>query len=252
MHTCDILGTKIAVSSYAETAATCVQWAKRGESRTVVFANVHVVMEANDNAVLASRLHNTDMVNPDGVPLVWALKAVGERRASRVYGPDATLVILREAEKAGIPVGFYGGSEEALNKLIASVKARFPDLQIVFTMSPPFRAMSAEEDDAVVQQIVASGARMLFVGLGCPKQEHWVAEHRGRIPAVLLAVGAAFDFIAGTKPQAPRWMMKAGLEWIFRLATEPRRLAGRYFKNNPRFILLFAQQWLRVAVLNRA
>jgi N-acetylglucosaminyldiphosphoundecaprenol N-acetyl-beta-D-mannosaminyltransferase len=117
-------------------------------------------------------------------------------------------------------------------------------LQIVFTLSPPFRPLSAMEDEDTIKRISDSGAGMLFVGLGCPKQEHWIMEHRGRIPAVMLGVGAAFDFLAGTKPQAPRWMMRNGLEWVFRLASEPRRLAGRYLKHNPRFLALFLQQWL--------
>jgi N-acetylglucosaminyldiphosphoundecaprenol N-acetyl-beta-D-mannosaminyltransferase len=243
---------KIAVSSYEETSRLSIAWAQARESRAVFFANVHVIMEARDSAEFRSGLNAADMVNSDGVPLVWALKAIGERAAQRVYGPDATVVLLREAELAGVPVGFYGGSPSTLVTLVEKVREKHPNLDIVFTMSPPFRALTGEEDHEVIERISNSGARLLFVGLGCPKQERWIMEHRGRIPAVMLAVGAAFDFIAGTKPQAPRWMMRAGIEWLFRLCSEPRRLASRYFRNNPRFVAGFFQQWFRSAVLNRS
>ena len=129
--------------------------------------------------------------------------------------------------------------------LTAEVRRRFPTVKIAFAISPPFRALTEAEDEEITAKIVASGARMVFVGLGCPKQERWVMSHRGRIPAVLLAVGAAFDFFAGTKKQAPRWMMRNGLEWVYRFVTEPRRLAVRYIKHNPRFVGLIAMQLLR-------
>jgi N-acetylglucosaminyldiphosphoundecaprenol N-acetyl-beta-D-mannosaminyltransferase len=239
-----ILGVNVAVSSYSEVVEKSVAWAKLGESRAVFFANVHVLMEAHDHSSFHAELNEADMVNPDGMPLVWALRALGERHAARVYGPDATEALLRAAQDSAVPIGFYGGSEATLTTLVAEAKRRYPMLQIVFTLSPPFRPLSAMEDEDTIKRISDSGARMLFVGLGCPKQEHWIMEHRGRIPAVMLGVGAAFDFLAGTKPQAPRWMMRNGLEWVFRLASEPRRLAGRYLKHNPRFLALFLQQWL--------
>lgn len=202
-------------------------------------------MEAYDQPSFRDELNAADMVNPDGVPLVWALKALGEKNATRVYGPDSTELLLKAAEDSQVPVGFYGGTEATLVILLAEVRRRHPRIQIVYTLSPPFRPLSAAEDDEIVRDISASGARMLFVGLGCPKQERWIMEHHGRIPAVMFGVGAAFDFLAGTKPQAPRWMMRNGLEWVFRLVSEPRRLAGRYLKHNPRFMALFLQQWLR-------
>jgi N-acetylglucosaminyldiphosphoundecaprenol N-acetyl-beta-D-mannosaminyltransferase len=240
-----VLGVNVLASSYAEVVRNCTEWARKGESRTVLFVNVHVIMEARDNPGLLEHINHADMANPDGVPVVWTLRAFGARNATRVYGPDATIEMLKAAQKSGIPIGFYGGTESTLAKLVAEVEARYPGINIAFKMSPPFRKLSEEEDEAIVREITESGARWLFVGLGCPKQENWVCEHRGRIPAVLLAVGAAFDFIAGTKPQAPRWMMRNGLEWAFRFATEPRRLAGRYLKSNPRYMLLVACQWLR-------
>ena len=240
-----VLGVNVLTSSYAEVVGKCIEWAHRRESRSILFVNVHVIMEARDNPKLLEYINRADMANPDGVPVVWTLRAFGARNATRVYGPDTTVALLEAAQKSGIPIGFYGGTESTLSKLVAEVESRYPGINIVYTMSPPFRKLSHDEDEAIVRQIAASGARWLFVGLGCPKQENWVCDHKDRIPAVMLAVGAAFDFIAGTKPQAPRWMMRNGLEWAFRFATEPRRLAGRYLKTNPRYVLLVASQWLR-------
>ena len=237
-----ILGLNIATSSYEETVQKSIEWARNRESRALFFANVHVVMEAFDNARFRESINRADMINPDGMPLVWALRALGEPSASRVYGPDAMLAMLRRAESSNIPVGFYGGSASALDLLLSSVRERFPDLKITFSMSPPFRPLTSDEDADIVRSIADSGARILFVGLGCPKQEAWIMDHVGRVPAVMFGVGAAFDFLAGSKPQAPRWMMRSGLEWVFRFVHEPRRLGGRYLKHNPRFIALFLQQ----------
>lgn len=239
-----ILGVNVAVSSYELVVQRCLAWAQARESRTLCFCTVHMIMEAVDDPAFLRRLNSIDIVNPDGMPLVWALGSLGAEIVERVYGPDATVLLLEEAEKAGVPVGFYGGSQAVLDTLIARMRAKHPKLQIAFEESPPFRPLTAEEDAAVIERIAASGTRLLFIGLGCPKQENWVVDHAGKVPAVMLAVGAAFDFLAGAKPQAPRWMMRSGLEWLFRLVTEPRRLARRYFRNNPRFVVKFLGQLL--------
>lgn len=252
MRTREILGVNVAISSYEEVIRRTIAWAVADESRAVLYANVHMVMEARDRADFRATLNAADMVNSDGMPLVWALQAMGERTAKRVYGPDATRVLLGAAEDAGIPVGFYGGDQSTLAGLLEKARRSHPQLQIAFAKSPPFRRLSPCEDEEIVRAISASGARILFVGLGCPKQEKWIMEHRGRVSAVMHGVGAAFDFIAGTKPQAPRWMMRSGLEWLFRLASEPRRLADRYLRNNPRFVLIFFQEWVRLVVARRS
>jgi N-acetylglucosaminyldiphosphoundecaprenol N-acetyl-beta-D-mannosaminyltransferase len=239
-----VLGVNVSASSYAEVVDKCTEWAKKGESRTVLFVSMHGIMEAHDKPQFRADMNTADLANPDGMPVVWALRAFGARNASRVYGPDTTVALLQAAQKSGIPIGFYGGDDATLAKLLYEVEKQYPGINVAFKMSPPFRKLSEEEDEAIVKQINDSGVRWLFVGLGCPKQENWVFSHKGRIPAVLLAVGAAFDFVAGTKPQAPRWMMRNGLEWAFRLGSEPRRLAGRYFKNIPRFMLLVGYQWI--------
>lgn len=239
-----ILGVNVSASSYAEVVEKCRQWARNRESRTVLFVSMHGIMEAHDNPGFRAEMNTADLANPDGMPVVWALRAFGARQASRVYGPDTTVALLQAAHESSIPIGFYGGDDATLSRLISEVQKRYPGINIAFRMSPPFRTLTNEEDESIVRQINDSGVRWLFVGLGCPKQEKWVFTHKGRVSAVLLAVGAAFDFVAGTKPQAPRWMMRNGLEWAFRLASEPRRLAGRYFKNIPRFMVLVAHQWL--------
>jgi N-acetylglucosaminyldiphosphoundecaprenol N-acetyl-beta-D-mannosaminyltransferase len=202
-------------------------------------------MEAFDDAHFRKKLNMADMVNPDGVPLVWMLRAQGEKSARRVYGPDAALAMFAAAEDADLSVGFYGGTQRVLDALLNNVRKQHPQLRVGFCESPPFRKLTAEEDADAVGRIKSSGIHVLFVGLGCPKQEVWIANHLGTVPAVMFGVGAAFDFIAGTKPQAPRWIMRGGLEWAFRLLTEPRRLTKRYFKHNPRFVYYAISQLLK-------
>jgi N-acetylglucosaminyldiphosphoundecaprenol N-acetyl-beta-D-mannosaminyltransferase len=189
-------------------------------------------------------MNGADLVTPDGMPLVWALRSLGFQDATRVYGPDLTPVVLAIAEEDGIPVGLYVGAPQVLDRLQAVIRERFPAIRIAYAFSPPFRPLTAEEDEKVVEAINNSGTRILFIGLNTPKQDYWMAAHRDRIHAVMLGVGAAFDFLAGTKAQAPRWMMRIGMEWFFRLVTEPRRLGKRYLKHNPRFVVLFAAQLL--------
>jgi len=237
-----ILGTRVDATSYADATARILQWAQAGESRYVCVCGVHGVMEGHDSRSFQEISNAADLVTPDGMPLVWVLRRLGLKDQHRVYGPDLTLNVCRAAAEAGIPVGLYGGTQEVLDALQKSYHARFPQLRIAYMYSPPFRPLTREEDAAVVQAINASGTRILFVGLGCPKQEQWVAGHRGRLPAVMLAVGAAFDFHSGRVRQAPPWMQRSGLEWLFRLLMDPRRLWRRYFKNNPRFLWLVARQ----------
>ncbi|MGB7731407.1 MAG: WecB/TagA/CpsF family glycosyltransferase [Candidatus Acidiferrum sp.] len=241
-HVRSVLGVNVVASSYAEIVQKSLRWAQERRSRALFFCNVHMIMEAYDNPLYREVLNQADIVNPDGMPLVWALRALGVRGAQRVYGPDATGALLPAAEKAAISVGFYGSSDTVLDTLVKMVRTRHPNLRIDFVESPPYGVLTPEEDAATVERMISSGVQLLFVGLGCPKQERWVMDHMGRVPAVMLAVGAAFDFLAGTKPQAPRWMMRAGLEWAFRLICEPRRLAKRYLKHNPRFVAYFLQQ----------
>jgi N-acetylglucosaminyldiphosphoundecaprenol N-acetyl-beta-D-mannosaminyltransferase len=240
-----ILGTRVDAISYESAIERVIRWAEARQSRAIAAANVHVVMESYDDPSFRTTLSIVDLVTPDGMPLVWTMRRLGLPNQTRVYGPDLTLCVCEAAARVGIPVGLYGNTVEALEALRKSYQDRFPQLQIAYAYSPPFRPLTTEEDEAVVRAINESGARVLFVGLGCPKQERWVAEHRGRVQAVMMAVGAAFDFHSGRVKQAPRWMQRAGLEWLFRLIVEPRRLWRRYFKHNPRFLWLVLRQLLR-------
>jgi N-acetylglucosaminyldiphosphoundecaprenol N-acetyl-beta-D-mannosaminyltransferase len=234
----EILGLELGATSYQLATRTILNWAMSGESRYICIANVHVLMEAWDSETFRHVVNQSDLVTPDGMPLVWMMRLKGQSDQQRVYGPTLMLYVLSRAAKEGIPVGFYGGSPDVLRALIERMKTLYPGIKIPFFMSPPFMEMSNLDDGQVVEKINRSGTRILFVGLGCPKQETWMAEHIGRVNAVMLGVGAAFDFHAGVKPQAPAWMQNVGLEWLFRLLTEPRRLWKRYLLHNPRFVAL--------------
>jgi N-acetylglucosaminyldiphosphoundecaprenol N-acetyl-beta-D-mannosaminyltransferase len=240
-----VVSIRVDATSYSDAATRILAWAQARESRYVCLATVNNVMEACDHEDFRAIMNAADLVTPDGMPLVWSLRLFGNARASRVYGPDLTRFLLREAEQLQVPVGFYGGSPNALGRLQSFVASAHSSLPVVYTCSPPFRPLTAEEDEQVVRAINDSGARLVFVGLSTPKQERWMAAHRGRIGAAMIGVGAAFDFLSGSKPQAPRWMMSAGLEWLFRLGTEPRRLWRRYLKQNPRFLMQLAFEIVR-------
>lgn len=233
-----MIGVQVNSTSYSQSTKIIFDWASQHESRSICAANVHMLMEAHASLEYKQIINSADLVAPDGMPLVWMMRLKGQKQQQRVYGPTLMLHVLEVAAREGIPVGFYGSSPEVLNSLLIRMLDRFPNLDIVYSFSPPYQEISQEEDVEIIRQINASSTRILFVGLGCPKQEKWMAEHRGKINVVMLGVGAAFDFHAGMKSQAPAWMQKIGLEWFYRLVTEPRRLWRRYLYNNPRFIFL--------------
>ncbi len=213
----------------------------------VTAAAVHLVMVAREDDQTRRAVLGADLAVPDGQPLVWALRALGHGRASRVYGPDLMLRYCERAARTGRTMYLYGGRDQrALVKLTLSLRRRFAGLDIVGGYSPPFRSLTEEEERSVIEDINGSGADVVWVGTGQPKQELWMAEMRPRLRApVLVGVGAAFDFHAGLVPQAPAWMQSRGLEWAYRLAREPRRLWPRYVRYNPRFVVGFARQWAR-------
>jgi len=237
-----VLGMRVDGTSYRETAEAIADLVCAGDGGAVCVATVHMVMEAFDDPRFQRIVNAADRVTPDGVPLVWALRLLGVKDAERVYGPSLLPVVCELARERGISVGFYGGSPGVLDELVRRTWKRFPGLDVSFAFAPPFRELSAEEDRKVVEGIEQSGTRILFVGLGCPKQERWIAEHRSSLSCVMVGVGAAFDFHAGRKAQAPEWMQAAGLEWLFRLCCEPQRLWRRYLYHNPRFLFHFARQ----------
>lgn len=239
-----VLAAPISPVSFAQAQDCVLAWGRVHESRFVVLANVHVVVTATQEADFGRTVTAADLATPDGAPVAWMLRRLGHADQERVSGPDLMWALLSRCASEGLPVYLYGSTPETLAALQARAAQAFPGLQVAGAESPPFRALKPEEDEAAVQRINASGAGLVFVGLGCPKQEHWMLAHRGRINAVMLGVGAAFDFHAGTVSRAPLWMREHGLEWLHRLASEPRRLWKRYLVTNTLFILLSARQLL--------
>jgi len=240
-----VLGMKVNPTTYLGATGLIREWALQRTAKYVCIASVNNVMEAYDSPEFQRVMNQADLVTPDGMPVVWGLRLLGHKNASRVYGPDLTPMLLEMAAEVGLPVGFYGGAPEVLKRLLEVVTERFPKLEVAYSFSPPFRPLTAQEDEQVVVAVNTSGVRILFIGLNTPKQDYWMATHKDRLQAVMVGVGAAFDFLAGTKPQAPRWMMPLGLEWLFRLLTEPQRLWKRYLKHNPRYVLFLMLQLLK-------
>ena len=237
-----LLGTRVDPMNYESATDLILRWARERQSRYVCVANVHMLMEAHDDPSFQDIVNGADYVTSDGMPLVWSLRMLGARDAERVYGPDLTPRVCAAAAREGIPVGFFGATPAVRDAMIARLRQDIPALRVVFEDSPPFRELTADEEAVIADEINASGARILFVGLGCPKQERWMARNAGSVQAVMVGVGAAFDFIAGTKPKAPGALQAAGLEWAFRLVSEPRRLWRRYLYHNPRFLVGIARQ----------
>jgi len=239
-----VLGSRIDALGWRETLAALARWAANGESRYVCISNVHMVVTARQDAGLAEAMRQADMATPDGAPIAWMLRRLGFPDQPRISGTELMRAYLAQAAHRGESIFLFGGTEEALAALQRILLAEFPALDIAGAISPPFRPITPEEDEAIVAQINASGARTVWVGLGCPKQEKWMLAHRGRVQAVMLGVGAAFDFISGAKARAPAWVQKLGLEWLHRLASEPKRLWKRYLVTNTLFVIGAARQLL--------
>jgi N-acetylglucosaminyldiphosphoundecaprenol N-acetyl-beta-D-mannosaminyltransferase len=240
----EVLGIPIALTDYQNTLDWIDEAIESRHQAYLCVAPVHLVMVALDQSDVGAAVAGADFVVPDGQPLVWALRALGAQGASRVYGPDLMIEACRRASKTGAKMYLFGGRNDgALVQLTLNLRRRFPGLQIVGGHSPPYRPPTAEEESAIVDEINASGADIVWVGTGQPKQELWMAQMRPRLEApLLIGVGAAFDFHAGLVPQAPALLQEAGLEWAYRLAREPRRLWKRYLRYNPRFVIEFARQ----------
>lgn len=232
-----VVDVAINAAPFAEVIARVLAAPSKGERLSLHFATAHTIVEAHDDPQLREAL-SQGLVQPDGMPLVWLGRRAGFA-VERVCGPD----FLPALVERGIPEGrthyFLGGAPGVPEALVARLAARFPGMRVAGMFSPPFRHLTAEEDGEIVGRINGAAPDYVWVGLGAPKQDLWVAEHRSRLQAAaLLAVGAAFDFHAGTRRRAPRWMQRTGTEWLFRLVTEPRRLAGRYTRVNARFVQL--------------
>jgi N-acetylglucosaminyldiphosphoundecaprenol N-acetyl-beta-D-mannosaminyltransferase len=242
----EILGVPLAVSDYEAVIDWMDAMIAAGARGYVTAAAVNLVMSAHEDPEALAAVLGATLAVPDGQPLVWALRALGHGAATRVYGPDLMVRFCARAARSGTPIFLYGGrTQGALEQLERRLRERFPGLQIAGGHSPPFRELTPEEEERAIEQINSSGAAVVWVGTGQPKQEKWMLRMRPLLSAPLLVgVGAAFDFHAGLVPQAPRWMQRSGLEWAYRLAREPRRLWRRYARYNPRFLAGFLRQYV--------
>jgi N-acetylglucosaminyldiphosphoundecaprenol N-acetyl-beta-D-mannosaminyltransferase len=244
--TADVLGIPLALTDYESTLDWIDATVANGDRGYVCVCNVHAVMAAAEDPELRRSLLGSSVNVPDGQPLVWALSALGHRLESRVYGPELMARSCARGAASGQRLYLYGGRNQgALVQLALNLRQRYPGVKIVGGYSPPHRPLTAQERASVVSEINASRADVVWVGIGVPKQEKWMAEFRPDLETpVLIGVGAAFDFHAGLVPQAPAWMQGLGLEWVYRLAHEPRRLWRRYVRYNPRFVREFGRQFL--------
>lgn len=242
VNSCHILTTRLDYTSYDDACDRIQKLAEIKQSSYVVAANVHVVMTAYWNAVYRKILNRAALVTPDGVPLMLWMRWIGSCSQSRVYGPDLMLAMCNRAAKCNLAIYLYGSTPKTIHLLTERLQKTFPQLKIAGQHSPPFRPLSATEEETDLKRIRQSGASIVFVGLGCPKQEEWMYRQVDKLDAVMIGVGAAFQFHSGEVSQAPRLMMKLSLEWLFRLYKEPRRLWRRYLLTNPAFLYLFLRQ----------
>jgi N-acetylglucosaminyldiphosphoundecaprenol N-acetyl-beta-D-mannosaminyltransferase len=253
----NIVGIGITPTSYREVVEICRVWlADRDRRRSaqaaryITVTSVHGVMSSVLDGSFRECINQADIATPDGMPLVWALRSFGRHGQQRVYGPNLMLFLCEMAANNGCRVFLYGSREQTLRKLEENLQLRYPELRIVGIYSPPFRPLSMGESTAIVRRILELRADLVFVGLSTPKQERWMLQHRMKLPGlVLVGVGAAFDFHAGTLRQAPEWVQQFGLEWLFRLMAEPRRLWKRYLFVTPLFLPLWALQLLGILPL---
>lgn len=232
-----VIDSCIDALDWKQVIVTITSWASARESRTVTVCNVHSVVTARSNEFLLEAINDSDIATPDGKPVAWFVGFQLGRPQPRISGMELTLALCAEAQAQGVVVSFYGSQPKTLDALKKSLLRRFPELQIGAMISPPFRVLTPEELAADIDALNAAGSGIVFVGLGCPKQEIWMHAHRDRINAVQVGIGAAFDFIAGTVKRPPVWMHGIGLEWLGRLLAEPRRLWRRYLVTNSLFLL---------------
>ncbi len=237
-----IISSPITSLCLKQQVKTMLRWAYKRESKAVCVANVHMLMEAYWNPDFATVLEKADLVTPDGMPLVWMMRILGASEQDRVAGMDLLNGLCALAQDRGVSSYFVGSHREILKRMRIRLEHEFPLLKIAGMEPLPFRDLTESEDRALVSKINASGAGLVFVALGCPKQEHWIAKHKGQIKAVMIGVGAVFPVYAGIHKRAPRWLRESGGEWLYRLMQEPKRLWNRYRKTIPPFLYLALKQ----------
>jgi N-acetylglucosaminyldiphosphoundecaprenol N-acetyl-beta-D-mannosaminyltransferase len=239
-----VLDFPITALRFDDQIQTILKWASTRESKTVCVANVHMLMEAHWNPEFANVLKNADLVTPDGMPLVWMMRQMGVHYQDRVAGMDIFLALCQFAKTLNLSVFFLGSQIEILSQMRKRLDQEFPQLKIAAMEPLPFHPLTEIEDEALIQKINSSGAGIVLVSLGCPKQENWMAQHKGKIQAVMIGVGGVFPVYAGIQKRAPLIVRNLGLEWLYRWIQEPRRLWGRYIKTIPPFIWLATKQLL--------
>lgn len=250
---CDILGVHVCVTSMPEVVALLKEYIEELRGKYICVSNVHTTVTAYENSDYMAVQNGAAYVLPDGKPLSIVSRKRGFSGAQRVAGPDLMGELFRDAEenRTALRHYFFGGSPETIKALETKLKETYPHLQTAGFVSPPFRKLTEEEDEEAVRLINESGADILWVGLGAPKQENWMRAHEGRVHAVMLGVGAGFDFHAGTVKRAPKWMQKCSLEWLYRLCQEPGRLMKRYLKTNLKFVRLVRAENRRLRASGR-
>jgi N-acetylglucosaminyldiphosphoundecaprenol N-acetyl-beta-D-mannosaminyltransferase len=233
------------VVSHNATIEKVAELVNAGDGGYVCFSTVHMTMEAHDDPEFAKIVNGADLIVTDGMPIVWMQKLQGKKDANRVRANDMMIALCAYAAEKNLSVGFYGGKPEVIDKIRERAGRDHPDLKIAYAFSPPFRPLAEAEDAEITAEINRAAPDILFMGLGCPKQENWMAAHQEKLKAVMLGVGASFDFYAGNVKESPAWLGKLGLEWLFRFMQEPKRLWRRYLILNPRFVWLAAIQLLK-------
>ncbi len=238
----NILGVEVSAINLSQALAVIDGWIENRQSNYVCVTPAHGIMECQRDPTLRGIFNRSGLTTPDGMSVVWLLKLRGHRHVDRVYGPDLLEAVCELSLSRGWRHYFYGGAPEVVEMLVSRLQARFPGLGVVGSYSPPFRPLTDEEDQAIIQEINAVDPDIVWVGISTPKQERWMAAHLDQLSApVLIGVGAAFDFLSGKKSQAPRWIQRSGLEWFYRLVSEPRRLWRRYAEY-PYFVWLVIAQ----------
>jgi len=241
-----VLGMRVDELNYDRAMTQICRWAEAAESRYMCVSTAHMVMESHDDPKFREIVNGADLVCSDGVPVVWVSRLLGLSEQSRVFGPELTIRLCALAERKNIGVGFCGGTPSMIEGLKNTMRERFPRLDVAYAYSPPFRPLTEAENQQIAADINASRARIVFVGLGCPKQERWMRLARPQVKAVMLGVGWAFDIWSGQSHAAPPWIQVMGLEWLYRLIENPKKLWKRHLKNNPRFVVLVLLQLLGI------
>lgn len=240
------ISLRLSSQSYSSAKQTILNWAESRKSAYVCFANVHMTIEAYDDSKFAEVVNTADLVCADGMPLAKAVKLLYGQKIDRVAGMDMFPDLVQAAHEEKLSIFLYGTTDEILQKIVEKINNEFPKAKVVGAVSPPFRTLSKEEEEVYIQQINDSGANMVFVALGCPKQEKWMAKHSKKINAVLLGVGGAFPVFVNEQKRAPEWMRNMSLEWLYRLIQDPKRLFKRYLYTNSKFLYLLCLQKLKL------